>query len=474
MSAVIWWVRRDFRLADNPALAAAVATGRPVIPLFILDDLAEGLGAAPKWRLGQGLEALSAALEAAGSQLILRKGPALETLQAVLHETGAREIFWGRVYDPPANARDAAVKTALRADGLAVHSLPGHLLFEPWTVQTGGGGFYRVYTPFWRAVKDRAVPEPGAAPSRIAAPARWPQSDALPDWHLGAAMNRGAAIVAPFARVGEARARDRLAAFLEGAVATYAATRDLPGIDGTSRLSQNLSLGEIGLRTVWHAGMRAFHEGRAGAETFLREIVWREFSYHLLHHTPHIATGNWKPDFDNFPWQGDSDLSVIWQRGRTGVQFVDAAMREMFVTGTMHNRGRMSVASYLTKHLMTDWRVGQRWFEHCLIDWDPASNAMGWQWAAGSGPYAAPFFRIFNPDTQAEKFDAAGSYRRAWIAEISSDPPRTALDYFRAIPESWRLRPSDAYPAPVVPLDTGRQRALAAYGARGSGTAIEA
>jgi deoxyribodipyrimidine photo-lyase len=247
-------------------------------------------------------------------------------------------------------------------------------------------------------------------------------------------------------------------------VQSYQTNRDMPSVDGTSRLSENLTYGEISPAVCWHAGWAAIHSGKGQAEVFCKELVWREFAYHLVHHTPHIVDRNWKEGWDAFPWNTDDTAEVIaWKQGRTGVPFVDAAMREMYVSGTMHNRGRMIVASYLTKHLMTHWKVGQAWFDDCLTDWDPASNAMGWQWAAGSGPDAAPYFRVFNPVTQLDKFDRAGLYARTWIAEGQGEAPDTALSYFDAIPKSWGLAPSDVYPAPVVDMATGRQRALEAY-----------
>ena len=235
---------------------------------------------------------------------------------------------------------------------------------------------------------------------------------------------------------------------------------------GTSRLSENLTYGEIGIREVWHASLRARDEGRAGAESFLRELAWREFSYHLMHHTPQITSGNWKPEWDAFPWRGESEAVDRWRRGMTGEPFVDAGMREMYVTGTMHNRVRMIVGSYLTKHLLTHWKLGLDWFAECLTDWDPAANAMGWQWVAGSGPDAAPYFRVFNPAGQAEKFDADGRYRRRFLAEMSKDPGKDARAFFEAVPRSWGLAPGQAYPKPVVDLAEGRALALAAYGAR--------
>jgi len=459
------WFRRDLRLSDHPALLAAVAQGGPVIPVFIHDPLVEGLGAAPKWRLGLSLADLEERLEAIGSRLILRRGEALDVLRELARETGARTVFWSRAYDPESVARDRAIKAALTDDGLEARSHAGHLLFEPWSVETGSGSFYKVYTPFWNAVRDRAVAAPEPAPQSILAPASWPRSEALTDWRMGAAMDRGANICRPWQRVGEAAATGRLGGFVSGAIDDYKERRNLPGEDGTSGLSENLSIGEISARRCWQAGLRALNEGRAGAETWLKELVWREFAYHLLWHTPRIVDANWRSEWDAFPWNSDETRPevVAWKQGRTGVPFVDAAMREMYVTGRMHNRARMIVASYLTKHLMSHWRIGQAWFERCLTDWDPASNAMGWQWSAGSGPDATPYFRVFNPETQAAKFDPDGVYLDRWIAEGQPDPAPEALSYFKAIPLSWGLSPDDPYPAPVVGLKEGRAHALAAY-----------
>jgi deoxyribodipyrimidine photo-lyase len=465
---VILWLRRDLRLADHPALTAAIAQGGPVIPVFIHDEVVAGMGAATRFRLGEGLRVFGGALVRAGSRLVLRRGDALGCLRALVAETGAGAVFWSRLYDPAARARDTAVKAALKADGVEARSFAGHLLFEPWEVVTGSGGFYRVFTPMWRAVRGR---DPGAAlpmPGQIPGPEVWPASDRLEDWRMGAAMRRGAAVVAPHMGVGEAMARERLERFLAERVGAYAEARDYPAVAATSRLAENLTLGEIGPRTVWEAGWRAHEEGSPGAETFVKELVWREFAHQLAFHTPHIVERNWKEEWDAFPWRGGETAEAeAWRRGRTGIPFVDAAMREMYVTGTMHNRGRMIVASYLTKHLMTHWRVGMDWFADYLIDWDPASNAMGWQWAAGSGPDAAPYFRVFNPVSQLQKFDPRGEYPRRWIAEGQRNPPATARAYFDAIPESWGMGATDPYPAPVISPEAGRERALRAYGARG-------
>jgi deoxyribodipyrimidine photo-lyase len=462
------WLRRDLRMSDHPALLAACAGGGPVIPVFIRDDSVDDLGAAPKWRLGLSVEDLARRLEDKGSRLILRSGRALDVLRALAQETGARAVHWSRLYDPDAIARDSEIKTALKADGIAAESHAGHVLFEPWTVETKDGGFYKVYSPMWRAVCGRDVPAPEAAPSRIPAPDSWPESEALDDWALGRAMRRGAEVVLPHQRVGEEAAQGRLGWFVGHAIGAYKDARNLPAEDATSGLSENLTYGEISPRQCWHAGQRALAEGAKGAEHWLKELVWREFAYHLMYHTPQILTRNWREGWDAFPWNEDEsrDEVVAWKQGRTGEPFVDAAMREIYVTGRMHNRARMIVASYLTKHLMTHWKIGLRWFEDCLTDWDPASNAMGWQWTAGCGPDAAPYFRIFNPETQAEKFDPDGAYRRRWIAEGQRNPPDTALSFFAAMPESWGLSPKDAYPARIVDLKAGRDRALAAYETR--------
>jgi deoxyribodipyrimidine photo-lyase len=470
-SPILWWVRRDLRLSDNPALTAAAEGGRPVIPVFILDEVAETHGACTKWRLDLGARALGDQLAGRGSRLILRRGNALEVLRALVAETGADAVHWSRAYDPDAVARDTVVKAGLKSDGIVAQSHPGHVLFEPWTVATGQAGPYRVYTPFWRSVKDREVPQPFPAPARLPAPEVWPACDDPADWALAAAMNRGADVVRPHLSVGEDAAQERLGAFIAHHIADYAAARDRVAENGTSLLSENLTYGEISPRQCWHAGLRALHEGKAGAETFLKELVWREFSYHLAFHTPHITTRNWRPEWDAFPWNTDPDKPEVraWQRGRTGIEFVDAAMREMYVTGRMHNRARMIVASYLTKHLMTHWKIGLDWFEDCLADWDPAANAMGWQWSAGSGPDAAPYFRVFNPVSQLQKFDPRRIYADRWIAEGRGDPDPLALSYFDAIPRSWGLSPEDAYPTSVVTLEAGRRRALDAYAQRGRG-----
>jgi len=467
-SPIIMWFRRDLRLADHPALAAAAQSGRPVIPVFILDEVTAQQGAAARFRLGLSVASLRKQLRAMGSNLILRRGVAQSVMADLVAETGAGAVFWSRLYDPASKNRDTGVKAALKEAGMTAKSFPGHVLFEPWTVETKTGGYYRVYTPMWKAVRDRVLESCLPQPATLPAPNGWPVSDDLDAWNMAADMRRGADVVLPHCTVGEEAARARLDAFIATKVQTYKSNRDFPSIQATSGLSENLTYGEISPLACWHAGWAALHQGAQEAEHFLKEVVWREFAYHLAHHSPEIVSSNWKPDWDQFPWQKDPDADDVlaWKQGRTGIQFVDAAMREMYVTGVMHNRGRMIVASYLTKHLMTDWKIGMAWFDDCLIDWDPCSNAMGWQWAAGSGPDAAPYFRVFNPVSQLEKFDPKHDYPKRWIAEGRSAPSDTALSYFDAIPKAWGLSPDAPYPDPIMPVDVGRKRALDAYSAR--------
>ena len=451
------WLRRDLRLSDHPALTAAIARGGPVIPVFIRDSLVDGLGAAPKFRLGLGLEALEKSLQSHGSRLIYRSGEAQGALGALIAETGATAVYWTRAYDQQSVARDSTIKASLKGRGLEARSFGGHLMFEPWDVQTKTGTPFKVYTPFWNSVRGRYVEAPLPAPSKIPAPDHWPESEGLADWALGAAMRRGAAVVGRYARTGEAAAQERLATFIDNGIARYAEARDLPSVDGTSCLSENLSLGEISPHQCWHAAMRAREEGKQGAETFLKELVWREFSYHLMHHTPHILSANWKPEWDKFPWNTDPGHPHVlaWKQGRTGIPFVDAAMRELYVTGRMHNRGRMIVASYLTKHLLTHWKIGLQWFEDCLIDWDPAANAMGWQWAAGSGPDAAPYFRVFNPVTQLEKFDPKGHYPANGLPKAAAPRPK------RHSPFTTRSRSLGHFRHPILSRNPSLPRRLA-------------
>jgi deoxyribodipyrimidine photo-lyase len=463
----IWWVRRDMRLKDNPALSASVAAGA-VVPVFVLDQRFESLGAAPLWRLEAALKALSRALEGLGSRLILRRGDAQEALQAVISETGATEVHWNRLYDPESIAIDTALKAGLRAQGYTAQSHAGHLLHEPMAIKTKTGDYYKVFTPFWRAMQAHEVAPPRPAPGALEGPGVWPASETLAQWRLGAKMQRGAQVVAGHTGAGEAKAWEKLETFLSERAETYAEARDNLALSGTSDISDNLAYGEISARSIWDSGQKAAASGTCGLEPFLRQIAWRDFAHHLMFHTPHILSDNWRPGWETFPWSEATDTPEVlaWKLGRTGVDFVDAAMRELWVTGKMHNRARMVAASYLTKHMMVHWRVGERWFADQLIDYDPANNAMGWQWVAGSGPDASPYFRIFNPETQLKKFDPDHAYVRRWLAEGQRSPPQTALQYYDAIYLSQGAAPNERRGAPIVGLKEGRERALAAYSAR--------
>ncbi|MGV6810977.1 MAG: cryptochrome/photolyase family protein [Brevirhabdus sp.] len=457
---IILWLRRDLRLDDHPALSAAAASGRPVVPVFILDPETETMGAAPLWRLGLAVESFGTTLGALGARLVLRRGKALEVLRTLVAETGARDVWWSRYCAPEAIERDTEVKGELAGDGIGVRSFPGQLLFAPWSVKTGQGTPYRVYSPYWRAVRGLDIGPPLPPVTGLIPPDHWPVSDRIEDWHLGDAMQRGAGVVVNHLAVGETAARGRLARFVEDRMDGYGTARDMLAKDGTSLLGENLAFGELSPRRAWCAGLAAQERGSPGAERFLKELAWREFAWHLFYHNPTISRSCWRPEWESFPWSSSEDAPDVqrWCRGRTGVDVIDAAMRELYVTGRMHNRARMIVASYLTKHLGVHWRIGLSWFADTLIDWDPASNAMGWQWVAGCGPDAAPYFRVFNPMTQAEKFDPEGEYRHRWL-----DPRKPGAQAFLdAAPVSW----NSARPRPSVgpeQLASGRRAALASY-----------
>lgn len=459
---VIWWIRRDLRLSDNPVLDEITAQGATVLPLYICDPIDEALGAAPQFRLGLGLQSLRRSLETRGLKLIVRKGAALKVLRDVLTECDATGVYWSRLYDPEAIERDREVKTTLQSQGVKARSFGGRLLFEPWTVEKKTGGFFQVYTPFWRSVAQRPVAPPSPAPVALQPPRVWPRSDELSDLGFERRMHHAADSLAAHCRVGEQAAYARAEQFIHEDLPDYENLRDVPSSGVTSGLSENLAWGEITPRQIWDLCDRA----RAGSavEKFRKELVWREFSYHLLYHTPHILNRNWRSGWDGFAWlKTQNDALRAWQQGRTGIDLIDAGMRELYVTGKMHNRVRMVAASFLCKHLMVHWKFGMDWFQDCLVDWDPAANAMGWQWVAGCGPDAAPFFRIFNPDGQRQKFDPEGAYCRKWIAEGQRDAPETALAFFEACPKSWNMTADTPRSAPIVELATGRARALAAY-----------
>jgi deoxyribodipyrimidine photo-lyase len=470
MKPVIVWFRRDLRLADNPALAAAAASGAPVMPVFVLDDETPGAwraGGASRWWLHHSLAALEKSL-AGRAPLVLRRGRAAAVIPALAREIGAGRVVWNRAYEPHAVARDTALKAALQGEGIAAESFNAALLFEPWTVLTGAGTPYKVFTPFWNACRAApAQPAPMPAPKAVRALDRPPPSEALADWRLVPTAPDWAGGFRDTWRPGEAAAGAALAEFLDRAAAGYDGARDRPDLAATSRLSPHLAFGEIGPRQIWHATRARFDgAGDRGRETFLKELAWREFSYHLLYHWPTLPEAPFRTEFAAFPWRDDAASVAAWRTGRTGYPLVDAGMRQLWRTGWMHNRVRMVAASFLVKHLLAPWQRGAAWFWDTLVDADLASNSASWQWVAGSGADAAPYFRIFNPVAQGERFDPAGDYVRAHVPELARLPAAWIHRPFAApapVLAAAGIRLGENYPRPIVDHAAARARALAAY-----------
>ncbi|WP_203321752.1 cryptochrome/photolyase family protein [Pseudoxanthomonas beigongshangi] len=475
MPLALVWFRNDLRLDDNPALRMALEEGYTPVPVYIHAPDEEGGwlpgAASDAWR-HRSLRALDTDLRTRGSALHLRAGPSDAALQALLRDSGARAVFWNRKYEPATQPRDAALKKRLRGQGLRVESANGSLLFEPWDLATGQGTPYRVFTPFWRNARARWEALAPRWRDRWRAPARLPAHD------VAAGVPLEALGLAPAIgwdrgfwdqwQPGEAGAAEALEVFIEGALRGYREDRDRPDRVGTSRLSPHLHFGEI---APWRIAA-ALEQARTAAnaadvEAYLRELGWREFAWHLLHHFPHTAERNLNPRFDGFDWATPgAGVLAAWQRGRTGVPIVDAGMRELWATGYMHNRVRMIVASFLTKHLRLHWLHGARWFWDTLVDADLANNTLGWQWTAGTGADAAPYFRVFNPVAQARRFDPHGDYIARWVPELRGLPPPARFAPWESPALAARLAPD--YPAaPLVDLAEGREAALAAYRASG-------
>ncbi len=444
---VIVWLRRELRIADNPALAAAVESGRPVVVVYVLDDESAGPwrpGGASRWWLHHSLTSLGAGLAALGGRLVLRRGRFDAVIPALVAETGAVAVHAGVPVEPWARAALRAVKAAL-AVPLKVHLTA--LLHRPDAIRTQAGGPFSVFTPFAKACRAQGEPLPPApGPARIAGPAV--ESDSLNDWGLLPAKPDWAGGMRVAWVPGEAAAQARLAQFAAAGLADYAGQRDVPGIDGTSRLSPYLAFGEVSPRQAW----------ALGGEKFQSEVLWREFSAHLLWHNPRIPEEPLRPAFAAMPWRHDPATLAAWQKGRTGVPIVDAGMRQLWQTGWMHNRVRMVVASFLVKHLLLPWQDGQAWFWDTLVDADLASNAASWQWVAGCGADAAPYFRVFNPVLQGRRFDPDGTYVRRFVPELAELPDAFVHAPWEA-PAAMRPR---HYPPPVVDLAVGRARALSA------------
>jgi deoxyribodipyrimidine photo-lyase len=471
-SPIILWFRQDLRLADNPALAAAVKSGRPLLPIFILDDATPGrwaIGGAGRWWLAGSLDALRTALAERGARLVLRRGEASELLEEVIAETGAGAVYWNRCYEPAAIARDRTIKSRLTGRGITVESFNAALLHEPWTIRTGQDQPFKVFTPFRRALLRMGAPAaPSRPPDRLTGFSGTVKSDDPKAWRLRPIAPDWAGEFAQQWKPGEAGACRRLDEFLDTS-AGYGSLRDRPDRAGTSRLSPHLHWGEIGPRTVWHSVEARRLTGdlpEADATAFLRELAWREFSHHLLFHWPDLPEQPWRPEFAAFAWRRDTALLAAWQQGRTGYPIVDAAMRELWRNGWIHNRLRMIVASFLIKHLLQPWQDGEAWFWDTLVDADLAQNAASWQWVAGCGADAAPYFRIFNPVLQGERFDPQGAYVRRWLPVLDRLPARFVHCPWRA-PETTlaeaRLRLGTDYPLRIVDHETARGQALAAF-----------
>jgi deoxyribodipyrimidine photo-lyase len=449
MTASVVWLRNDLRLDDHPALLAAAARGA-VVPVFVWAPEEEGAwppGAASRWWLHQSLKSLDASLRSLGSRLVIRRGPTLPALLDVARQAKATAVLWSRRYEPAAIARDTEVKAALKREGLHAESFNASLLFEPWTIETRQGRPFQVYTPFWNACKaiDPGLPEP--APERLQPPSAWPTSLELGELALEPRIDWASGFRTLW-QPGEEGARRRLADFALRA-GSYADDRNTPGIEGTSLLSPHLHFGEVSPRRVWQAVPPE-------QEVFRKEVVWREFAHHLLFHFPDTPEQPLRPAFARFPWRDDPAALRAWRRGRTGYPLVDAGMRQLWSTGWMHNRVRMVVASFLVKHLLLPWQEGARWFWDTLVDADLANNTLGWQWVAGCGADAAPYFRIFNPVSQGEKFDPEGEYVRRWVPEVAHLPSTL-------VHRPWEApSPPPGYPSPLVDHAQARERALAA------------
>jgi deoxyribodipyrimidine photo-lyase len=467
------WFRHDLRLADHPALAAAMAGGRAVLPVFVLDDEAAGAarpGGAARWWLHRSLDSLGRDLAARGAPLLLARGRAETVLPALAAAIGAAEVHAGRAHEPWARAQSRRVHEALSGAGrsLALHTTA--LLREPHGVVSGSGRPYAVYSPFARALfaagePPPPLPAPAVIPS-VPPPAGGETLAALglypvpgePDWAAGFGAQW---------QPGEAGAATRLARFVARALGRYDADRNSPGIEGSSGLSPHLRWGEVSPVQVWHAA-RAAGAPAAATETFLKEILWREFAYHLLWHRPEMPDRALRAEFDAFPWAEDPRLLRAWQQGRTGYPIVDAGMRQLWQAGWMHNRVRMIAASLLVKHLMQPWQAGAAWFWDTLVDADLASNSASWQWVAGCGSDAAPYFRVFNPVLQGEKFDPEGRYVRRFVPELAGLPDKLIHQPWEAPPAilaAAGIRLGEHYPRPVVSHAEGRARALAAFAA---------
>lgn len=472
---IIVWFRQDLRLTDNVALAKAVESGAAIVPLYVLDDGAPGEwapGGASRWWLHNSLTELSGRLADRGAKLVLRRGSAAKIVPQIARDIGAQAVHFSRQYEPWATKLEEAIHTELaKADpAIDVRRFPGALLKDPGEIRTKDGRPYKVYTPFWRALNASGDPrKPLPAPTKLKTYRGAVDSDGLSDWNLLPTRPDWSAGFRETWAPGEQGAHTRLETFLDAALTDYHDGRDRPDHESTSRLSPHLHFGELSPAAVWHtakswAASRGY-QGK-GLETFLKELVWREFSAHLLFHFPELPTEPLRAQFNAFPWRDDPEGLRAWQQGQTGFPIVDAGMRQLWHTGWMHNRVRMITASFLIKDLLIHWREGEDWFWDTLVDADLASNAASWQWVAGCGADAAPYFRIFNPVTQGAKFDPDGAYVRQWVPELARMPAKSIHAPWLAsqsILEDAGVVLGETYPHPIVDHAEARKCALAGY-----------
>ena len=465
----IVWFRQDLRLADNPALCAACEKGK-IIPVYILDDNTAGdwrMGGASRWWLHHALESLNISLH---GKLQLYRGEPLAILSKLASAASAQGVYWNRCYEPWRIARDGDIKTALKAADIEVQSFNGSLLWEPWQVLKKDQTPYKVFTPYYRRGCLSKVPprKPLAMPNSISSLDVSKESLPLEDFDLLPTIKWDSHMQARW-NIGEEAAQDRLDAFVTAELEDYREGRNFPNKANVSRLSPYLHFGQISPNTAWHraADAAAVINNEASLDTFLSELGWREFSYYLLYHFPQLPTKNLQARFDLFPWATNTESKLkAWQQGKTGYPLVDAGMRELYSTGYMHNRVRMVVGSFLVKNLLIHWHKGEEWFWDCLVDADLASNSAGWQWIAGCGADAAPFFRIFNPLTQSEKFDKQGDYIRRYVPELVNMPDKYIHAPWLAPEEVLGLAGVEIavnYPAPIVDIKESRECALAAF-----------
>ena len=471
----VHWFRRDLRLADNPALAAAVEAARAadgrLLLLYIHDDETPGewrWGGAHRWWLNRSLQSLADSIGAKDNQLVLKSGKVQAVLEQLADTLPIKGVFWNRCYEPFAIARDKAIKAQLKDRDITVESFNGSLLNEPWTIETKSGGPYKVFTPYWRAVLEKGDIAKPVQAHKTLPPAPELAGEELADWRLHPTAPDWSQGLADRWTPGEDHARDRLYRFLDDRIIDYREARDYPGSHGTSRISPYLHWGEISPRQIWHMTVSAHGHPNVSntPEPYLREICWREFCYHLLYHFPTLPTEPLNERFEAFPWREDEQSLTAWQRGQTGIPIVDAGMRELYETGWQHNRVRMIVGSFLVKNLLLPWTEGERWFWDTLVDGDLANNAAGWQWIGGCGADAAPYFRVFNPILQGEKFDKQGKYVRRYVPELAKLPNKYIHKPWEApkdVLAQAGIRLGETYPKPIVDLKGSRQRALDAF-----------